>query len=324
MFIESDTGAPQFNADEQIQPSSIDLRLSNVFWQPIKSRPVDLRKRYLMELEPRRFWKKLILSSNEMITLKPGQLILCRTCEKFSIPKGHAGRIEGRSSFARMGIMIHCTGGYINPGYRGQMPLEIVNFSPNSIRIFPYLPICQLVLVKLSETSQREYGVAELGSKYMDDDGGPSYWWRDKYISKLQETFKSKDISLKIQDEIMRKMGIQEVEVLERLEQEVERFPDKYKDNAESLLEFFSEKEDALRRKNKLITGISMAAFPILASVVLGTVFASTSPWSPTLYGLFAVALLLLIPFLDALQSPERSYFGKKELKAHVSQGHQI
>src|SRR5205085_4347843 len=120
------------------------------------------------------------------IVLKPSEMLLGRTYEIFTIPKDHAGKLEGRSSFARLGLAVHCSADFINPGYRGHMPLQLINFSRSSIRVFPLIPICQLILVRLSSTPTRVYGDRELSSKYMDDDGGPSYWWRDKRIKSLK------------------------------------------------------------------------------------------------------------------------------------------
>ena len=188
-----------FVPDDQIQPCSVDLRLSNVFWEPSRRSTIDLRKSHLLELAPRRYWRKRVLKFGDHITLRPGRLLLARVYEMFAIPNDCAGRIEGRSSFARLGLSVHCTGDFLNPGYRGHMPLQLINFSPNPIRIFPYLPICQLMLIPLSSSPEKTYGAAELQSKYMDDDGGPSYWWRDKRIQNLHKLLAQRSVEDRIQ-----------------------------------------------------------------------------------------------------------------------------
>lgn len=203
-----------FVPDEQIQPCSIDLRLSNVFWIPARRGAIDLRKSRLLELSPRRHWKKVVLKPGESITIKPDRLLLGRIYEKFAMPVQSAGEIEGRSSFARMGLMVHCTGDFINPGYRGHMPLQLVNLGPNAIKVFPYVPICQLKLVRLSGRPARLYGERELQSKYMDDDGGPSYWWRDKRIRRLQKTLGEIDIAIAIQNSILDTIGFRSLRCL--------------------------------------------------------------------------------------------------------------
>jgi deoxycytidine triphosphate deaminase len=243
--IETDHPDHPFMADEQIQPCSIDIRLSNVFWLPENTRTkIDLRKSKLAEVSPRRHWKRIALKPNECHTIRPGEILLGRTYEKFSIPPICAGKIEGRSSFARMGLSVHCTGEFINPGWRGHMPLQLVNFGPHPIKVFPYLPMCQLMLITLSETPDKLYGERELQSKYMDDDGGPSYWWRDKRIQRLHTALQQSDVALAIQRELLETVGVQEPEVLERFETFVDKHPVGALESSEILLHHFSRAED--------------------------------------------------------------------------------
>ncbi len=178
-----------FDAESQIQICSIDLRLSNEFWRQKKLRfPVDLHKSRLAELSPRRQWKKIVLSPEQSITLKPGEFILGHTYEKFTVPPKYAGKINTRSSFARMGIETNSATDFINPGWRGFVPLEIINKSKNTIKLYPYMGIVQIMLIPLSSEADIPYGAVVLGSKYQDDDGGPSYWWRDKLFNQFKQT----------------------------------------------------------------------------------------------------------------------------------------
>ena len=151
-------GSDPFDAEVQVQPASIDLRLSHVFWRPQRRFPVDLRRTRLLEIQPRRYYRKVRLGLGETMTLKPGELLLGRTLEEFTIPNGYAAELIGRSSFARMGLMISATGGFINPGWRGRMPLQLVNFGPNPIRLVAELPICQILIAKLTGIEERPYG----------------------------------------------------------------------------------------------------------------------------------------------------------------------
>src|ERR1017187_1757133 len=124
-----------FNPNQQIQPCSIDLRLDSVFWRSRSKREIDLRKPGVWELSPRRFWKRYQLQSTESIVLNPGELVLGRTYETFSMPVGCAGHVEGRSSFGRLGLAVHCTASFINPGWTGHMPVQLMNWSRNPIRL---------------------------------------------------------------------------------------------------------------------------------------------------------------------------------------------
>ncbi|MBL8179990.1 MAG: dCTP deaminase [Blastocatellia bacterium] len=303
-----------FNPEEQIQPCSIDLRLSNVFWEPSNFKRLDLRRSRLLEVSPRRFWKKKTLGNGECITLKPGKMLLGRTYEKFTIPNSFAGKIEGRSSFSRLGLSVHCTGDFINPGYRGQMPLEIINHSRATIKIFPHLPICQLIIVPLSSNPERGYGHEELQSKYMDDDGGPSYWWRDKRIARLQAAFEEVNLEIRIQEQILERVGIQEPEVIERFETFLGKKPVANLDSADSLLEEFARSEDRTRTKDKMITGGCYALFPILASASLGALYYSQAfTWGH--YVVFGVTLLSLLLFGYALLDTPKEYLGTGETR---------
>lgn len=315
--IECDNADCVVNCSDHIQPSSIDFCLSNVFWEPKKRNSVDLRKSALLELAPRRYWKRRVLRKDEYITLKPGKLLLGRIAAKITIPKECAGKIEGRSSFARIGLGIHCTGEYVNPGYRGHMPLELYNFSPNPIRIFPYIPICQLILIKLSSLPTRLYGTEELHSKYMDDDGGPSYWWRDKRIRSLQKIFTDKSVELYVQETLLEKIGIQEPHIIERFEKLVEKKPEISKENAELLLEQFTESEDRLRTKEKIIIGVAKTMFPLAVGASIKVGF--TIPLTILHYIVWGSSILSLWPFLWAWNDTPRQYLGKQELSKLIT-----
>jgi len=295
-----------FNEEIQIQPCTVDVRLSDVFWQPIKGKTVDLRKSRLLEISPRMLWKKRILKDGEYITLKPGEILLGRIYEKFSVPNDCACKIEGRSSFARLGLSIHCTGDFINPGYRGHMPMQLVNSSPHLIKIFPFIPICQLIFVKLSNTPSKLYGEVELQHKYEDDDGGPSYWWRDKRIKSLQKKFQAVDISLEIQERILEKIGVQEPEIIERMEEFVSKTPSSNLQNADFILEEFIRREKRSRLKWKVIDVICYTIFGALFSASVGIFF--SKPISMWHWIIWAITLISFMPFLWPILRHKTSY----------------
>jgi deoxycytidine triphosphate deaminase len=245
--IEIEEGSDAFNVDDQVQPASIDIRLSHVFWRPRRRFTIDLRRSRLLEIEPRRYYKRTRLALGETITIGSSELLLGRTLEEFEVPNGYAAELTGRSSFARLGLMVNATGGFINPGWRGRMPLQLVNFSPNPIRLVPGLPICQVRFVKLSDLAEKPYGHPDLQSKYLNDDGGPSYWWRDKRIKKLHSLLSEKFVEERIQREIEQSIGPCEPEVIERLERLVARMRVDEMQSVESVLERFAEKEAGRR-----------------------------------------------------------------------------
>ncbi len=246
-----------FNADEQVQPCSVDLRLSNVFWRKRRGHwlkrllrrgpTVDLRKSHMQLLDPRREWRKVELHDGESVTIWPGQVVMTRIYERFRIPPEYAGKVEGRSSYARLGLSIHCTADFINPGWNGFLPLQLFNASPFPIKILPYLPICQLMIVKLSSAPDRSYGDEDLASKYVNDDGGPSYWWRDRSVEALHKELGQSNLPSAIQGEIVDLVRFEDVELLARFERFVSRKRIGEVDNADTLLGEFSRSES--RRK---------------------------------------------------------------------------
>lgn len=272
---------PAFDAAEQVQPCSIDMRLSTVFWKRSRRRQiwrkltrrgdyaVDLRRTQAHALDPLRDWKRRDLKEGDTLTIKPGQVVMGRVHERFKVPAGYAGKIEGRSSFARLGLAVHCTGDFINPGWEGYMPLQLFNAGPYPIRITPHLPVCQLMLIRLPSAPAQTYGDPNLQSKYVNDDGGPSLWWRDRHIRELQRRLGETHVSERIRHEILDVVEVTDSAVIERLQQFIDDRPIGKLDNTSDLLEKFSEKEE----KRWLIDWATVGAFPILASAVLSAIF---------------------------------------------------
>jgi len=312
-FKAADPAHP-FDPAAQIQPCSIDLRLDNVFWVQRSGKNIDLRSSQLLEIEPRRHWRRERLSANQSTTLKPGEMLLGRTYEEFTVPVGFAGKLEGRSSFARMGLAIHCSADFINPGYRGHMPLQLINLGGSTITIVPYLPICQLIVVSLSSASERVYGDRELYSKYVDDDGGPSYWWRDKRIKALHAALGNHNVSEAIQREILELIRPCEPEVIERLEKFVAPLPIGDLTNSHDILERFAVAEDQMRRITVLRYKFSLWLGPVLATSSLGSLF--RRPLTELHYALWAAAVAALIwaAWVYFKGDPPGDYLGKKEL----------
>ncbi len=127
----------------QIGPASIDLHLSNVFRIFNKINDIFEVKE---DSDYHKITKIVKVKRDESILLSPGEFVQGVTIEKISIPNNISGRIEGRSRFARVGLVVHLSSAFVNPGFNGKLVLEIANFSPVPLKIKPNLKICQLVL----------------------------------------------------------------------------------------------------------------------------------------------------------------------------------
>lgn len=151
--------------DVQIQPASVDLRLSNI---------ILAFKRGSDAIDPMK--KETIDSITEKqeienyTVLQPGEFILGSTIEKVTLPPDIAGKVEGRSSIGRLGISVHTTAGFIDPGFSGNITLEISNSGMYPVIITPGIRICQIVFYAMSSPADRPYGAGR-GSKYIDQDG---------------------------------------------------------------------------------------------------------------------------------------------------------
>ena len=145
---------------EQYQPSSLDLRLSNEYWQMITQEQV---------IDPYQNEPKYNIINANSIVLPPNAFILAVTKETIGLPNDICARLEGRSSIGRLGLQIHITAGFIDAGFEGKIVLEIKNVSPNSIMLHENMRVAQLVFGELSEPCMYPYGAC--GNKYQGQDG---------------------------------------------------------------------------------------------------------------------------------------------------------
>lgn len=285
-----------FNPDSQIQICSIDLRLSNEFWKQRKLQfPVDLHKSKLSELSPRRHWKKVVLPAEQSITLKPNEFILGHTYEKFTVPPRYAGKINTRSSFARMGLETNSATDFINPGWRGFVPLEIINKSRNTIKIYPYMGIAQIMLISLTSEPDIPYGNDILGSKYQNDDGGPSYWWRDKLFNQIKKNYISylPENALSI---LVEKFNKVDDLGLYRFEKFSEKLQLHEIDNAEDIIQKFCSKERKLANIQRTLLWFLPALE--MSFVGLSLKFAFDNSHNYFHYVAWSIAILGLIPVI--------------------------
>lgn len=309
-----------FEPERQIQPCSIDLRISNVFWKPRRRRRIwrrilrreiviDLRRSSIHDLDALRDWKRFEVKEGQAITIKPGHIIMGRIYERFRVPANCAGKVEGRSSFARMGLAVHCTGDFINPGWEGYMPLQLTNLGPYPLRLAPYFSICQLMLVRLSGEPERTYGDEDLRSKYVNDDGGPSLWWRDERVRQLQERLGNSNATEAIRREIVDTVRFQSTEVIARLQHHIDHKRVGQIENADQVLGDFALRE----KRRRLIDNATLTAPVLFGGAALAGVFVSFGLWLIVFIVLFATSL---IAAFVAYERRDDGYLGPSELRA--------
>lgn len=147
--------------DECIQPASIDLRLND------RIKLYQINETYLRLGQNVRMDEFIF----QEFTLSPGQFALVSTAETIRLSEKLVGRIEGKSSIGRLGLAVHITAGFIDPGFRGQITLEIKNVNSMPIKIQNGMKICQLCLMRVDGEVKRPYGMEEIGSKYQNQIG---------------------------------------------------------------------------------------------------------------------------------------------------------
>ncbi len=150
-----------------VQPSSVDVRLDKLFrvFNNTRYTHIDpsLQQDELTTLvEP---------AAGEPFVLHPGEFVLGSTLELTTLPDYLAGRLEGKSSLGRLGLLTHSTAGFIDPGFSGHITLELSNVANLPITLWPGMKIGQLCLFRLSSPSENPYGSAAVGSKYQGQRG---------------------------------------------------------------------------------------------------------------------------------------------------------
>ena len=152
--------------DDQVGSCSIDLRLGNMFriFKHAEVTHIDPREGFTEEL-----MDVVTKTESDPFIIHPGEFVLGATIEHVEIPRQLVARLDGRSSWGRLGIIIHSTAGSVQPGYAGQLTLEIANISKVPVKLWPGSRICQLTFEMLSSPCEKSYG--ERNSKYMHQTG---------------------------------------------------------------------------------------------------------------------------------------------------------
>jgi len=145
-----------------VQPASVDLRLGDSFrvFHNHRASAIDLRH------PPENLTEEVVVPAGDSFVIHPGEFCLGRTLEWVELPDDVVARIEGKSSLGRLGLIVHATAGFCDPGWKGTLTLELNNLTRIPIILHPGLEIAQLSFMMLDQPALRPYGSPDLGSHY--------------------------------------------------------------------------------------------------------------------------------------------------------------
>ena len=154
-------------ADGAMQPSSVDVRVDRSFRVFANHRHgfIDVR-------QPQPDLTELVeVGDDEAFILHPGEFVLGSTFERVRLPDDLVATIEGKSSLGRLGLLIHSTAGWVDPGWDGWLTLELSNVANLPIAIYPGMKIGQIAFFRMTSAAERPYGSLAIGSKYQGQRG---------------------------------------------------------------------------------------------------------------------------------------------------------
>jgi dCTP deaminase len=147
---------------DQIQPASVDLHLDGKLLVFTNSqRPYIDVKANLDQLT-----ELVDIKEDTPFILHPGEFVLGSTVENIELPDNLVARLEGKSSLGRLGLVIHSTAGFVDPGWKGHLTLELSNLARLPITLYQGMKIGQISFLQLTTPADRLYGSESLGSKY--------------------------------------------------------------------------------------------------------------------------------------------------------------
>ncbi len=158
-----------------LQPSSVDVRVDRYFrvFRNNLYPFIDVKQEQEQLTE-------LVEIADEPFILHPGEFVLGSTLERVRLPDDLVARLEGKSSLGRLGLLIHSTAGFIDPGWNGHVTLELSNVASLPITIYRGMRIGQLSFMELTEPAENPYGAGAIGSKYQGQKGPtPSRYWQN-------------------------------------------------------------------------------------------------------------------------------------------------
>lgn len=159
---------PLSDIDLQVQPASVDLRLGREFLEFQRTNIPCIHPESDDEIDE--YVTETVVDEDEDFVLHPGDFVLGTTRERVEIPPDLIAHVEGRSSLGRLAIVVHATAGLCDPGYQGQITLELSNLGAAPVALTPGMRISQLTFTELTAPAERPYGT-DRGSKYQDQSG---------------------------------------------------------------------------------------------------------------------------------------------------------
>lgn len=176
---------PLTNPEVQIQPSSVDLRIGSEFkgFRIIRKPCIDPMDQSDLDS----YMESFYIDEGEPFIIHPGEFALATTYETIKLPHDLVARVEGRSSMGRLGVTMHVTAGYIDPGFMGKITLEISNIGKMPVALYTGQRVCQIVFETMTSPSERPYGHPERDSKYMGQ--------KSPVSSKIKHDYEIKNIN---------------------------------------------------------------------------------------------------------------------------------
>ena len=162
---EGKIGIDSLKDEKQIQPSSIDMRLGKEFkvFKVIRKAYIDPKDEEDLSL----YMESTTVKDGEAFIIHPNEFALATTLEYVKVPDDLVARVEGRSSMGRLGVTMHVTAGFIDPGFEGNITLEISNIGAMPVALYPGQRVCQIVFETMTTPSELPYGHPDRNSKYM-------------------------------------------------------------------------------------------------------------------------------------------------------------
>ena len=147
---------------QHIQPASIDLHLDRQILIFTNSRQPCIDVKESLD----NLTQIVTIPEDSPFILHPGEFVLGSTAEHIELPEDLVARLEGKSSLGRLGLVIHSTAGFLDPGWKGHLTLELSNLARLPITLYYGMKIGQISFLRLTTAAERVYGSESLGSKY--------------------------------------------------------------------------------------------------------------------------------------------------------------